>query len=89
MDNTRTSELKQSVIAALSTFPCLVTVPEILHKLARMRVAQGVAIVFTESSDYGCITKSKGQNRSLFVRSEKEISLPAGGTNCWLHDLEG
>ncbi len=42
MDNTKKSELKQSVIAALSTFPCPVTVPEILHKLARMRVAQGV-----------------------------------------------
>ena len=33
MDNTKKSELKQSVIAALSTFPCPVTVPEILHKL--------------------------------------------------------
>ncbi len=34
MNTTRKSELKQSVIAALSTFPCPVTVPEILHKLA-------------------------------------------------------
>ncbi len=34
MNNIRKSELKQSVIAALSTFPCPVTVPEILHKLA-------------------------------------------------------
>ena len=34
MNNNRKSKLKQSVIAALSTFPCPVTVPEILHKLA-------------------------------------------------------
>ena len=34
MNSTKKSELKQSVIAALSTFPCPVTVPEILHKLA-------------------------------------------------------
>ncbi len=36
MNNNRKSELKQSVIAALSTFPCPVTVPEILHKLDRL-----------------------------------------------------
>ncbi len=40
MDNTRTSELKQSVIAALSTFPCPVTVPEILHKLDRAELTR-------------------------------------------------
>ena len=40
MDNTKKSELKQSVIAALSTFPCPVTVPEILHKLDRAELTR-------------------------------------------------
>ncbi|MGK7949125.1 MAG: hypothetical protein AB4368_10055 [Xenococcaceae cyanobacterium] len=35
MNNTKKSELKQALIAALSTFPCPVTVPEILHQLAQ------------------------------------------------------
>ncbi len=35
MNNNRKSELKQSVIAALSTFPCPVSVTEILHQLAQ------------------------------------------------------
>ena len=40
MNTTRKSELKQSVIAALSTFPCPVTVPEILHKLDRAELTR-------------------------------------------------
>lgn len=35
MNITRKSAVKQSVIAALSTFPCPVSVPEILHQLAQ------------------------------------------------------
>ena len=35
MNSTKKSEPKQSVIAAISTFPCPVTVPEILHQLDR------------------------------------------------------
>ncbi len=48
MNNTRKSELKQSVIAALSTFPCPVTVPEILHKLDRANLTRPELTEFLE-----------------------------------------